>query len=441
MTIGVISDFRLDDLAIDLSVTGGEWHKIVSSYFAVSYSIHFMIFSRRVMISVGAQIRLNFGRRFRSRQLPLKFTNFDTAISRRRRSYFGCQRWSSVQHGFRAGPAGRRPSIVREDQDSWQFKNSKNINLRGRLENQLDHTKSVAHQKLHDLTKLIDFEKELYQRRTSYDCAEKDADQKQILVLLNKKVELLKELLSQRDEIKKSEQEFKDRCKKEAASFEEEKRRLNSLSGCNGNVENGLSSVQMKRDETDEALSKVRQNLASVSREISRIERKLDEIPSNLELNQYRRRFIELYNQISTLQKELKKFYILYNTLCDHKSHLEKEINLMNSIFDLYDAGMQGDQHKMQFVEQLEQIQDGIYQTKLKVSRKLADDTSNCDELKEMYKELTDRRRFYYKVVSDFRGKMTDGKLQPNGTKISLSFDNVVSIAFGSVPSRRKRQV
>uniref|UniRef100_A0A915I2K0 Uncharacterized protein n=1 Tax=Romanomermis culicivorax TaxID=13658 RepID=A0A915I2K0_ROMCU len=32
---------------------------------------------------------------------------------------------------------------------------------------------------------------------------------------------------------------------------------------------------------------------------------------------------------------------------------------------------------------------------------------------------------------------MTDGNLQPNGTKISLSFGNVVSIAFHSVPSEK----
>uniref|UniRef100_A0A915KYX4 Uncharacterized protein n=1 Tax=Romanomermis culicivorax TaxID=13658 RepID=A0A915KYX4_ROMCU len=39
--------------------------------------------------------------------------------------------------------------------------------------------------------------------------------------------------------------------------------------------------------------------------------------------------------------------------------------------------------------------------------------------------------------ISAILQKTTDGNLQPNGTKISLSFGHVVSIAFRSVPSEK----
>ncbi len=41
----------------------------------------------------------------------------------------------------------------------------------------------------------------------------------------------------------------------------------------------------------------VRLKLAKKNREISLLQRKLDEIPSRTELSQYQKRFIELYNQ------------------------------------------------------------------------------------------------------------------------------------------------
>ena len=68
---------------------------------------------------------------------------------------------------------------------------------------------------------------------------------------------------------------------------------------------------------------------ARKNREIAALQRKIDEVPSRAELSQYQRRFVELYNQVSSTHRETKQFYTLYNTLDDTKLYLNKEVGLM----------------------------------------------------------------------------------------------------------------
>lgn len=57
-----------------------------------------------------------------------------------------------------------------------------------------------------------------------------------------------------------------------------------------------------------------RLDLASVNREIAVIQRKLDDVPSRAELNQYQRRFMELYNQSKKCLNFVKLFHFQFLT-------------------------------------------------------------------------------------------------------------------------------
>lgn len=45
-----------------------------------------------------------------------------------------------------------------------------------------------------------------------------------------------------------------------------------------------------------------------------------------------------LLTAVGATHKETKQFYTLYNTLDDSKSYLEKEVNLLNSIYDNFNT-------------------------------------------------------------------------------------------------------
>ena len=75
---------------------------------------------------------------------------------------------------------------------------------------------------------------------------------------------------------------------------------------------------------------------AQKNREISAISRRLDDIPTAIELAQYRQAFFQLYNQSAVLYRQTKQNYTLYNTFTDMIDYMNKEINLLESIYQGY---------------------------------------------------------------------------------------------------------
>lgn len=71
-------------------------------------------------------------------------------------------------------------------------------------------------------------------------------------------------------------------------------------------------------------------------REISAITRRMDDIPSAIELAQYRQAFFQLYNQSAVLYRQTKQNFTLYNTFTDMIDYMNKEINLIESVYQGY---------------------------------------------------------------------------------------------------------
>jgi hypothetical protein len=69
---------------------------------------------------------------------------------------------------------------------------------------------------------------------------------------------------------------------------------------------------------------------------MSSINRHIDDIPTPIELAQYRQAFFQLYNQSAVLYRQTKQNYTLYNTFTDMIDYMKKEITLIESIYQSY---------------------------------------------------------------------------------------------------------
>jgi chromosome segregation ATPase len=213
----------------------------------------------------------------------------------------------------------------------------------------------------------------------------------------------LRNLVAMNENLKKQEQDFRAHCKEEMerlqAEIEAVKRHANAED--TDDEQTQLIDNQYKADK--EKLSKIRLLLARKNREISALQRKIDEVPTRAELSQYQRRFVELYNQVATKHKETKQFYTLYNTLDDTKLYLNKEVNLLNSIYDTFEQAMASPGTKEQFLKQFEQIVEGVKQNFNKLEKKKQEEKMRRDRLNDEYLDLIDKQRVYYKTVKDFQ--------------------------------------
>uniref|UniRef100_A0A8C7PQA7 Coiled-coil domain-containing protein 93 n=1 Tax=Oncorhynchus mykiss TaxID=8022 RepID=A0A8C7PQA7_ONCMY len=214
-------------------------------------------------------------------------------------------------------------------------------------------------------------------------------------------LEKLRALVGMNENPKHQEQEFQTHCRVSLHIFKSNVI-CHMHNACTYNRCRPYSETQLidKQYNTDrDKLQKIRLMMAWRNREIAILQRKIDEVPSRAELNQYQKRFIELYGQVSATHKETKQFFTLYYTLDDKKVYLEKEVNLLNSIHDNFQQAMASLGAKGQ-LRQMEQIVVGIKQSRIKMEKKKQENKMRRDQLND---ELLDKQRLYFKTVKDFK--------------------------------------
>ncbi|XP_008277668.1 coiled-coil domain-containing protein 93 [Stegastes partitus] len=217
-------------------------------------------------------------------------------------------------------------------------------------------------------------------------------------------LEKLRALVTMNENLKQQEQEFRTHCREEMTRLQLNIQELKLASGHDTEEEKERNQLIDKQYNTDrEKLQKIRLLMARRNREIAILQRKLDEVPSRAELTQYQKRFIELYSLVSATHKETKQFFTLYNTLDDKKVYLEKEVNLLNSIHDNFQQAMSSAAAKEQFLRQMEQIVEGIKQSRIKMEKKKQENKMRRDQLNDEYLELLDKQRLYFKTVKEFK--------------------------------------
>uniref|UniRef100_A0A3Q3J5G5 Coiled-coil domain-containing protein 93 n=1 Tax=Monopterus albus TaxID=43700 RepID=A0A3Q3J5G5_MONAL len=212
-------------------------------------------------------------------------------------------------------------------------------------------------------------------------------------------LETLRALVTMNENLKQQEQEFRTHCREEMARLQQNIEELKMASGQDTQEERERNQLIDKQYNTDrEKLQKIRLLMARRNREIAILQRKIDEVPSRAELTQYQKRFIELYSQVSATHKETKQFFTLYNTLDDKKVYLEKEVSSHSG-----QMAMSSSAAKEQFLRQMEQIVEGIKQSRIKMEKKKQENKMRRDQLNDEYLELLDKQRLYFKTVKDFK--------------------------------------
>ncbi|XP_078490238.1 coiled-coil domain-containing protein 93-like [Ciona intestinalis] len=215
---------------------------------------------------------------------------------------------------------------------------------------------------------------------------------------------MLRSLVMMNEQLKRQEAMFKAHCKEEAMNMKDEIKHLQARSEEVTSVDDENESVVMRELKGDQnKLAKMRLLLASKNRLAATLARKVDEVPTRAELTQYQKRFVELYDQISLTHKETKQFYTMYNTLEDSRRYLEKEVDLLDSIYDNFSAAKQSQDNMQQYLKQFEKIVEGVKGNKIKVEKKRQEEKMKRNVLHDRYTELVEKHREYVKTIQSFQ--------------------------------------
>ncbi|CAF1116701.1 unnamed protein product [Rotaria sordida] len=216
-------------------------------------------------------------------------------------------------------------------------------------------------------------------------------------------------LVAEYETIKKQEQERRTTYKNKKNELEQEivqlQTRLQSSPSSDIDTEENekIKQIEEQYQSVADRLQNQRLALGKKTREISSISRQIDDIPTSIELAQYRQAFFQLYNQSAVLYRQTKQNYTLYNTFTDMINYMTKEIKLIESIYESYPQAIQSQNGKDNFLKQLETIVESVKQSRIKIEQRQQEEKSKRDALSTQLAQLVDKARQYTKVLKDFQ--------------------------------------
>ena len=212
----------------------------------------------------------------------------------------------------------------------------------------------------------------------------------------------MRKLISMNEKLKKNETDFRLTCKDELKELDERnklaKENLQKLAIYDAQNE---ETIALKKQ-----LGEARLKLAKRTRLVMELERKIDSIPSRAELSQYQRRFVELYNQISSKQNETQNYFDMYNNLCDQRDFIEKEIKLMNLIQEGFEKSSDSQHTKYQYVAQLEEILKGVKEGQKRAKDKLTEKEQVKERIIKQKQELMFHQQQYFTLVKKIQDEV-----------------------------------
>lgn len=214
-------------------------------------------------------------------------------------------------------------------------------------------------------------------------------------------IETLRALVLLNENLKMQDEQFRLNCKKQLQALNAK------IKGIQASDPGSLDTERDKliRDTHEKDLDRLvehRQALGKKIRDIAMVERKIDEIPSRSELQQYQLQLVELYEQVAAKLTETRKYYHNYNTLNAILSYLTREISLINSINENYKPAIKNKKNADSFLQSLEEVIVIAEQNLTKTDQKIVEEKQQLNDTNISYQNLVKKERTYHKLLKEF---------------------------------------
>lgn len=235
--------------------------------------------------------------------------------------------------------------------------------------------------------------------QTEMNNLNQNIDKKGANLIVERVVSLLHEL----KHLEKKESDFRMHCKQRRAEMQAGIAQLTSQTLKSDENEDYPAAFENSLKADLLKLEALRIELAKKHRAVALLQRRLDDIPSQTELIQYERRFVELYEHIQAKLRETRRYYGMYNALAEGNELTLKEISLLNSISSQFEGAIMSTLGRSKLLDSMEGIAKGIQQKLGKMQVRDQEEQRTYNALKEKHGEAIAEQRHYYSLVKSFQ--------------------------------------
>ncbi|KAI9920419.1 hypothetical protein PsorP6_015390 [Peronosclerospora sorghi] len=217
-------------------------------------------------------------------------------------------------------------------------------------------------------------------------------------------VVLLRQLLEKKDELKQEKSALQRTCRLELRTLEEKIENLQREMALESNHHDvQCQEMEQLHAQMAQKYKEMQRTAARQTRAVHGLMKDMDAIPSRMEIVQYEKRLVELSDQVALTLEETRKYFCSYNTLKTLLQVYEKELSLMESIHDNFDAAVSCKTATQAFCQQMDSVLDNMHDAIAKQLKTRNESQSNIDALDSTYQVLLERERRYVTAIRDFQ--------------------------------------
>eukprot|EP00644_Phytophthora_capsici_P006635 jgi/Phyca11/528975/estExt2_fgenesh1_pm.C_PHYCAscaffold_360048 len=213
----------------------------------------------------------------------------------------------------------------------------------------------------------------------------------------------LRQLVSKNEALKREKNEFRTKCRIEVEALKERIEKLAKDANDQDEEAQRLNEIEQMHAQMAQKHKDMKLAAAKQTRTLHLKMKQIDEIPTRIELVQYEKRFVELYDEVALTLDETRKYYCVYNTLKTKHEFLEKEISLINSINENFDVAMASKTATEAFFMQIENIIQNVQGTVTKQQLARDDHQFTVETLDSKYQLLLEQERMYVNTIREFQ--------------------------------------
>ena len=216
----------------------------------------------------------------------------------------------------------------------------------------------------------------------------------------------IEHLQRMKEQLGEQQRAFKSNCRRQVKALTAQLEALQAAAEAGGGGASGdaaqLAEVEASHAATVARHRRLRGMLARRNREMDRLQRLVDDVPSRPELLQYERRFMELYETMARQMDEMRKHYTTFNTLQKKREDVDNEESLLASMRDTFPSAMRSGRATEQFMGSVQAALDGLVAAKTEREGTLAAGRASLQGTQEQLALLKSAQRAYVKAVKDF---------------------------------------
>jgi hypothetical protein len=147
-------------------------------------------------------------------------------------------------------------------------------------------------------------------------------------------------LIEEKARLAEDKQQLKKKCKEEKKRLDAELERMKQKKVDLEQAEQSavLQQIDQEFDEEHNKLLEQRKLVAVENRNINIVQRKIENCPSKIEITQFHKRLVELFDNMNLKAEENRKYINLYNTVQETKRLFGQEKKYLNEISGSYKA-------------------------------------------------------------------------------------------------------